>query len=206
MEPAVNDTPASWPCEICRRPSVPRVHPGCQDRLDDNLAQLPALYRALADALAPARRGGDGRTGSRTAPLPVNEHVLDLRARGGIEGVVASWERDARELLGWAPAPFRGSIEQAIDGAVSFLRANTGWFCEQHPAVYEYAQDIRRLRAECDAILGGERPPRRIPVACPCGTVLRVTLDTPGRQCGGCGQQYGHAEVLGLPLAERNAA
>ncbi|MFB7647164.1 hypothetical protein ACFC0S_16930 [Streptomyces sp. NPDC056084] len=202
----MNDTPASWPCEICRRPSVPRVHAGCQERLDDNLAQLPHRYRALAEALAPARRGSDGRTGSRTAPLPVNERVLDLRARGGIEGVVTSWERDARDLLGWSPPPFRGSIEQTIDGAVAFLLANTGWFCDQHPAIYEFAQDIRRLRSECDAILGGEPRPRRIPVTCPCGTVLRVTLDTPGRQCGGCGIQYGHSDLFELPLAERNAA
>lgn len=193
-------------CEICRRPSVPRVHAGCQGRLDTQLAALPRHYRALAAELAPGRRGTDGRTGSRTAPLPVNERVLDLRARGGIEGVVTTWERDVRELLGWEAPPFRGSIEQTVDGAVAFLRTNLNWICDQHPAVYEFAQDVRRLRSECDAILGGERPPRRIPVACPCGTVLKVTLDTPGRQCSGCGQQYGHAEVLGLPLAERNAA
>ncbi|MFJ3878031.1 hypothetical protein ACIPW5_11285 [Streptomyces sp. NPDC090077] len=193
-------------CAICRNPSTVRVHPGCQERLTDNLAALPALYRQLAEHLAPSRRGDSGRTGSRTAPLPVNERVLDLRARGGIEGVVTTWERAAREDLGWDEPPFRGDIQQTVDGAVAFLLAQVPWFCDSHDAVDELAHDVRRLRAECGAIIGGEKPPRRIPVACPCGTVLRVTLDTPGIRCGGCETQYGHAEVFQLPMAERSAA
>lgn len=200
-------TPASRPCEVCRKPSLPRVHAGCQERLDGNLAHLPQLYRDLSDVLQPGSRGGEGgRSGSRTAPLPLNERVLDLRARGGIEGVVTTWEADMRELLGWEPSPFRGSVEQTVDGAVHVLRSNLIWICEQHPAVYELAQDVRRLRAECEALTAGERPPRRIGVQCSCGTVLRVTLDTPGAKCGGCQTQYGHAELFGLPLAERAAA
>lgn len=193
-------------CAICRNPSTIRVHPGCQDRLSDNLAALPGLYRQLANHLAPSRSGDGGRTGSRTAPLPVNERVLDLRARGGIEGVVTTWERVAREDLGWDAAPFRGDVQQTVDGAVVFLLAQVPWFCDAHEAVYELAYDLSRLRAECDAIIGGERPPRRIPVTCPCGTVLRVTLDTPGARCPGCETQYGHSEVLQLPVAERTAA
>jgi hypothetical protein len=193
-------------CEICRNPSTVRVHPGCEERLDEGLAALPLLYRQLEQHLAPGRRGDSGRSGSRTAPLPVNERVLDLRARGGIEGVVTTWERDARETLGWDPAPFRGDVQQTVDGAVAFLRLQVSWFCDAHDAVYEMAQDLRRLKAECEAVVGGERPPRRIPVACPCGTVLRVTLDTPGARCPGCEVQYGHAEVLQLPMAERSAA
>ncbi|MFJ8208144.1 hypothetical protein [Streptomyces sp. NPDC096033] len=194
-------------CAICRNPSTVRVHPGCQERLTDNLAALPGLYRQLAEHLAPRRRGADGgRAGSRTAPLPVNERVLDLRARGGIEGVVTTWERVAREDLDWEPAPFRGSIQQTVDGAVNFLLTQVPWFCDTHEAVYDLAYDVRRLQAECHAIVGGEKPPRRIPVACPCGTVLRVTLDTPGARCPGCEAQYSHGEVLQLPMAPRAAA
>ena len=200
----MNDAVTS--CEICRKPSTVRVHAGCEARLDEGLAALPSLYRELEQHLAPGRRGDSGRTGSRTAPLPVNERVLDLRARGGIEGVVTTWERDARETLGWEPAPFRGDVQQTVDGAVAFLRAQVPWFCDAHPAVFELAQDIKRLRAECAAIIGGARPPRRIPVQCSCGTVLKVTLDTPGARCPGCETQYGHAEVLQLPAAARSAA
>ncbi|MFD5508991.1 hypothetical protein ACFWIB_14610 [Streptomyces sp. NPDC127051] len=193
-------------CEICRNPSTVRVHPGCVQRLDEGLAALPRLYRELEAHLAPSRRGDNGRPGSRTAPLPVNERVLDLRARGGIEGVVTTWERDAREALGWESAPFRGDVQQTVDGAAAFLRTQVPWFCDAHPAVFELAQDIRRLRAECEAIIGGEKSPRRIPVQCGCGTILRITIDTPGARCPGCETQYGHDEVLQLPMADRTAA
>lgn len=203
----MNDAPQSWPCELCRRPSVPRVHEGCAARLVENLAQLPQLYRDLEDVLAPGRRGSGGiRSAGGSAPLPVNERVLDLRARGGIEGVVTTWERDVRELLGWEPPPFRGDVVQTVDGAVAFLLTNLTWITQEHPAVYEFGQDVRRLRSECEALTTGETPPRRIPVQCPCGQVLRVTLDTEGARCAGCERQYGHGELFDLPLAERRAA
>ncbi|MFV8127506.1 hypothetical protein [Streptomyces syringium] len=200
--------PASWPCELCNHPSVPRVHDGCRARLDTNLAALPGLYRQLAEALVPGRRGGDGRTGSRTAPLPVNLDALDLRARGsGIDGVLTSWERDIREILGWAPPPFRGTVEQQVDGATAFLRGNLGWICDEHPAVRELGAEIRQVVGHARGIVTGERPERRVAVACPCGHTLSVTVSTPGARCTGCGQQYGRTEVLRLlPLAPRTAA
>ncbi|MCD9194237.1 DUF7341 domain-containing protein [Streptomyces albireticuli] len=207
-EHTVYDTaaPAPWPCAICDRLARARVHDGCRAKVDEHLAELPGLYRELSEALEPGRCGGGGRPGSRTAPLPVNLAALDLRARGGIEGVLTSWERDAREILGWAPVPFRGSIEQQVDGAARFLRVNLAWICEEHPAVREFADEIRQIAGHARALVTGETPERRVTVACPCGGTLRVTLSTPGARCGGCGQQYGHTEALRLPVAERRAA
>ncbi|MFI0914352.1 hypothetical protein [Streptomyces abikoensis] len=198
--------PETWPCAICDRPARTRVHPGCRNRLDENLDALPGLYRRLADVLAPGRTGGDGRTASRTAPLPVRLDVLDLRARGGIEGILTTWEADVREILGWAPPPFRGTIEQQVDGAAGFLRANLLWICDEHPAVRELAEEIRQTTGRARAFITGERPERRISVACPCGGALRVTISTSGTRCPACGTQYGHTEALQLPLAERRAA
>jgi hypothetical protein len=61
------ETPQSWPCAVCLRPSQPRVHDSCRDHIGDNLAALPGLYRQLAEALQPSRRGGDGRARRGTA-------------------------------------------------------------------------------------------------------------------------------------------
>lgn len=198
--------PNPWPCAICSRPARGRVHDGCRRRLDDDLAALPALYRQLADVLEPGRAGGDGRTSSRTAPLPVRLDALDLRARGGIEGILTTWEADIRDLLAWAPTPFRGSVEQQVDGASVFLRTNLDWICDQHPAINEFAAEIRQTAGHARTLITGEKPERRITVACPCGGTLRVTVSTPGVQCPACRQQYGHTEALRLPIAERRAA
>lgn len=198
--------PQSWPCAVCLRPSTPRVHPGCEDRIRANLEALPGLYRSLADALQPGRRGGDGRSSTRTAPLPCSLDVLDLRARGGIEGVLGSWARDLYEREQWPDFPEYGSVETAVDGYAGILLINLTTLCDEHPAVKELADELRSVTAQARRLVTGEKPPIKVPVTCTCGTILRVTLDSPGARCPGCSEQYGHTELMNLPLAERRAA
>lgn len=193
-------------CELCFRPAATRVHDGCKQKIRDNLILLPTLYRNLADALQPTRRGDSGRASSgRTAPIPCNLEALDLRARGGIEGVVATWAADLCEREHWQ-LPQYGTIEAAIDGYTDLLLRNLDMICDEHPAVREFAAEIRQIVGQASRLTTGEKPARRIPVQCGCGTVLRITIDTPGARCPGCETQYGHAEVLQLPMAERAAA
>lgn len=198
------DTPPPT-CTICDRPARDRVHPGCRDRIADNLRELPQLYRQLGDALQPSRRGSDGRTGSRSAPLPCSLDSLDLRARGGIEGVVGGWARDLCERERW-DIPAYQSVVAIVDWACSILGLNLAMICDEHPAVRELAAEIAQTADQARRIITGEKPPRRVPVACPCGHTLRVTLDTAGVRCPACSTQYGHSEALQLPLAERRAA
>ena len=192
-------------CAICDRAARERVHPGCRDRIGDNLRELPTLYRQLGDALTPRRRGGDGRTGTRSAPLPCSLDSLDLRARGGIEGVVGGWARDLCEREKW-DVPVCQSVEAIVDWSCTILWQNLGVLCDEHPAIKELARELDQTAGQARRIITGEKPARRVPVTCTCGWTLRVTLDTAGVKCPGCSTQYGHSEVLRLPLAERRAA
>ncbi|MGW6872872.1 hypothetical protein ACWGHA_11115 [Streptomyces xanthophaeus] len=201
----MNESVASY-CELCLRPATSRVHEGCQQKIRQNLLELPGLYGALAEALEPSRRGDGGRSSSgRAAPIPCNLETLDLRARGGIEGVLATWSADLCEREQWQ-LPQYGTVEAAVTGYADLLLRNLTMICDEHPAVREFATELRQIAGQAERLITGERPPRRIPVTCPCGTVLRITLDTPGARCPGCEVQYGHAEVLRLPMAERSAA
>ncbi len=195
----------SEPCAICRKPARTRVHPGCQARIAEHLAELPALHAELADHLVPDRGGDGGRAGTRTAPIPCSLEVLSLTSRGGIEGVLAGWEASTRELLGWDPAPPR-TVGQSVGASARFLAVNLSWICDNHPAITDLAHELAALVAHADRIITGDRPERRVAVACRCGGTLHVTLSTPGTRCANCGQQYGHAEALQLPLAQRTAA
>lgn len=193
-------------CEICLHPATTRVHAGCQQRIRQNLIQLPGLYRELADALQPGRRGDNGRGSiGRTAPLPCNLDALDLRARGGIEGILAGWAADLCERERWQ-LPQYGNVEAAVDGYADLLLRNLTMICDEHPAVREFATEVRQIAGQAERLITGEKPARRIPVGCPCGAVLKVTIDTPGIRCDVCGAQYGHAEALRLPAVERSAA
>jgi hypothetical protein len=192
-------------CAVCDSPARDRVHPGCRQRMADNLRTLPQLYRQLADALTPGRRGGDGRSGTRTAPIPCNTEALDLRGRGGIEGVVGGWARDLCERERW-DIPAHQSVEAVVDWSCAILLANLGVLCDEHPAIRELADELRQIAGQARRIITGEKPAIKVPVRCPCGNTLRVTLDSPGERCRNCDTQYGHTELMHLPLAERRAA
>lgn len=182
----------------------------CTDRVDHNLTALAGpdgLYAQLANSLHPgSSSGGPAVSGSRTAPLPVRLDPLSLAARGGVVTVLQTWLVDWHDLLGYRHPRWEGDLQQQCDQAVGRLRILLPWAAESHGAFDEFAREISQLRRQCQTATGGERAPRRIPVACPCGHTLRITLDTAGVRCPGCSAQYGHSEALGLPLAERRTA
>lgn len=193
------------PCAVCDQPSRDRVHRGCRQHMADALDELPGLYRQLADALLPGRRGdGPAVSGTPGRGLPGGD-ALDLRARGGIEGVVGGWARDLCERERW-DIPDYQSVQAIVDWGCRVLAANLTVICDEHPAVRELADELRQITGQARRIITGEKPPRRIGVQCSCGQTLRVTLDTAGIRCPACSTQYGHSEALRLPLAERRAA
>jgi hypothetical protein len=179
----------------------------CQDHGTIMLRAMPDLYTQLGELLQPGAGRGEGRvSGSKSAPLPCSTDALDLRSRGGIVTVLASWEDAVRDELGYTAATFRGDYEQTLTGVIGFLVGNAPWIYSSFAAVDEMHREVRRLHGHAASLTEGERPARRVPVTCTCGWTLRVTLDTAGVKCPGCSTQYGHSEVLRLPLAERRAA
>jgi hypothetical protein len=119
--------------------------------------------------------------------------------------VLATWAADLCDREGWTLTQY-GSVEAAVDGYAELLLMNLPMICDEHPAVREFADELRQISGQAQRIITGEKPPRKIPVACPCGQILRVTLDTAGARCPGCGEQRGHSELMELPLAERRIA
>lgn len=182
----------------------------CEQRVDKTLLELAGetgLYARLRFRLVPGKSGdGPAVSGTPAAAIPVRLEPLSLLARGGVATILQTWAEDWHDHLGFQPPQWRGSLQQQLDDAVHRLRVNLPWAASSHPAFDEFAAELHKVRRDCEAQMGEQRPPRRVPVACPCGGILRVTLDTPGARCPGCGTQYGHAEVLQLPMAERRAA
>lgn len=182
----------------------------CTQRVDRQLLELAGprgLYARLGTRLAPGSGStGPAVSGSRNAPVPVRLDVLNLLTAGGpVLGPLETWVRDW-EVHGRAELNEAGTLQQRVNHAVSTLRFNLEWAVTNHAAFDEFAREVSLMHRQCSAHVAGERPPRAIPVTCPCGAVLRVGLDTPGVRCYGCQTQYGHAEVLRLPVAERRAA
>jgi hypothetical protein len=212
-QPTPAESDYEWPTCACGRPlrhdELGRVACRlCQDRADHALRQLPGpvgVYAQLAKRLAPGR-GGDSIvvTASRTAPLPLRLEPLNLMARGGVVTILQTWQTDWHEQLGWRHPRWNGGLQQQCDEAVKALHNNLEWAASSHPAFGDFTQEITALVRQCERQITGERAERPISVACPCGTVLRITVSTPGKRCHGCNTQYDRSEILDLPLAARS--
>jgi ribosomal protein S10 len=207
------DAPAPR-CVICPRQLLDHeagrfICAPCEHRIDQDLRKLagPAgLYARLCLRIQPGR-GGDGPVVTRSAghPMPCNETVLSLVANGGIVSTLETWVEDWASYGLGVHGP-GGRIQHRVDQAVATLRRNLTRAAYRHPALDECADEIRRIVRQAEAIISGEKQPRRVAVQCLCGTVSKVTLDTDGFECRNCEREYGHSEALRLPLAERRAA
>ncbi|MFF0277488.1 hypothetical protein [Streptomyces sp. NPDC004330] len=178
----------------------------CEDHVARALTDIPQLYSQLGDHLHRGASNGPAVSGSKAAPMPLRGDVLDLQMeKGPVLGVLQGWVRDW-EFYGRAELAEIDTLQERVNGACRTLRYNLGWAVAHHPAVDEFADEVLAAHRALQRITTGETPPRRIAVTCPCEQTLRITLDTRGETCPRCGAEYGHSEVLRLPLADRRAA
>lgn len=181
-------------CPLCKRPTEDGVHDRCRFAVDHRLEQIPGLYAALAAVLEPGRAAGARVSGSRTPPLPVRLEPLSLRGRGGIITILATWETDWRDRAGLAVVPARAGREQLLDSdqaladVVTFLRRQLDWAIERHPAVNEFAGEIRDIVHECHRAIGALENHMRIGT-CP-------ALDENGHPCNSRLYADPHADTI----------
>ncbi len=207
----MNDAPACIVCHsaLYAEESGRFVCRPCERRTAENLAALAGpggLYARLCLRIHPASRGaGPAVSGSRTAAIPASLETLSLTANGGLVSMLESWVEDFASY-GLATIGAGGRLQYRVDRAVATLRLNLPQAVSRHPAFDEFADEIGRTRRQAEAIIGGGKKPTVFRVQCECGGIIKATLETQGETCRGCEREYGHAEVLQLPMAERSAA
>lgn len=208
----IDDAPA---CTVCHGNLYEHelTHQACRpctDRIDQQLQALAGpdgLYARLSRSLTPgSSSGGPVVSGSRTPPAPLRLQVLNLMTeRGPVISPLESWVRDW-ETYGRATVDEAGTLQQRLNHAVQTLRFNLNWAAAEHPAISDFADELHTITRRCRAAAGDERPPIKIPVACHCGQILRVSLDMDGIECWHCGTEHGHSEMLNLTPTRRAAA
>ncbi|MEV6790883.1 hypothetical protein AB0M87_02555 [Streptomyces sp. NPDC051320] len=191
----------------------------CSRKTGERLAELPGLYRELAEHLAPRSSGGHGRTAAAVyAPLPVAELPLNMRGPGGMVGITEDWLSAVHEER-HLPAPTRtGSVEQRLRVAAAGLGSNMPWISISWPLAGAFAEEIRELHDAAAAVINPpERPDRGMRLGqCPAvtdadGLICRAVLRLfPGERivwCRSCGCAYPPAMWPGLKvLIDHDAA
>jgi hypothetical protein len=177
----------------------------CEDKTSARIAELPSLFARLdttAALMRGARRPGAGSSGSKTPPIPPRLEVLALVGPGGVAARLSAIEDAWRQTLGWTVAPWRGSPGQAVPQLTAFLTNNLLWACSSYESIGQDIDDLRRLHAECTALVNDERRPGRVQIGnCPvrvgdsvCWQPLTARADSHRIQCGACGARW---ETLG---------
>jgi hypothetical protein len=196
------------------------------------VAAFPALYVELGDVLLPGSTSGPKVTGTRTPPIPARLEALNLRGRGAstavsrwlleqrgrptehlvdqygalpMVAILGELEADVRATLGLSRAVFHGSTEQTVTAITRFLLAQLDSVCDRHPAVAEFAYDVRTLHHECKRTIS-EQPHRLKVGPCPmelddgtvCGTARSVDPKGDSMRCGGCGTTWQRWEWMAL--------
>lgn len=177
----------------------------CEEITAQRVRELPALFRQLdttAALMRGARRPGGATSGSKTPPIPPRLEVLALVGPGGAAARLSAIEDAWRQALGWTIAPWRGNPAQAMPHLAEFLTNNLLWACSSYEEVGQDIDDLRRLHAECAALVSGEKRPGRVQIgACPvvvddgwCGIQLTASTGSHRIHCAGCGARW---ETLG---------
>lgn len=193
-------------CRECERAQV--CNP-CRRWLAADLGQLAGLSRLLPAASAPS---GDLEGG---IPLRIDAVDLSLPAVGGASAeAIHDPHRDqcgevpiAAVLDGWVQdwAIARGKGEglptPIVPVLCSWLLVRLNDECDQHPAIDEFAREVRGLLAAVRRVLSTE-PARTVRYGAPCprcGTkTLRRMVGAQWIECGGCGRLWGEEDYAEL--------
>lgn len=199
-------------CVICQRREPTRAQVCNPDRirLAGTLASIVELWRQLPDALQPGQSAAQRVTGSRDAPIPARIDVIDLTAavRNGsatpearehpedqighpaVAAILDQWCRDWRDEMAFAqtlPLP-------TVPELARWLTDRLDWACDRHPAVDEFATEMRQLRAVLFGTLGLFEPEPEFCNGVVCRGCDRYALyrsqDRYAAECDECGMLY----------------
>lgn len=140
----------------------------CKTRTSDQLSGLLEGYALTEGELTPG--SGSGRGSER--PIGVRVSALSMLAGHDLLGVLGSWERDWRETFGFAPPPTRqrGERTQKVTASlaeiVGFLQTHLDTACRTHPAIDEFARELRLLSREM-SVAARLSHPSRLTFPCP---------------------------------------
>lgn len=136
-----------------RHPTVPQVCDPCRTRLVDDLVGIPAAYLALAIHIMPGRLGGERFTNEYESRPPLNTAALSLLGPGSDTPLARldSWAQDWSIMLSVRlPTP-------TMPETCRWLLTHLQWACNLHPAVDEFASDLRDIAGALRGFGGRDR-------------------------------------------------
>jgi len=167
----------------------------CAQSIRRNLDSLVDTWALIEEPGFPG--GSTGEVRSKSSPLPGGTEWMDYRQGHILLGTLTAWARDWCETYALA-GPKRGDLTSLA----RWLRAHLSSAANSHPAVDEFAHEVRQL-AQRGRRLAGEVPDHGQRVPCPtddCTRTLRVRTAELNElvRCKGCDVQRSTAQLLAI--------
>ncbi|MFM1964924.1 MAG: hypothetical protein RL134_649 [Actinomycetota bacterium] len=186
-------------CVVCTKPVNVAVSGErlacavCERRMHDQLTDVLEFYAIAEGELVPGSSSG-ARGNERSIGVRIT--ALDFLAGHDVVAILASWESDWRETYELSIDPMLSRPAPALSRSVGFL---TQWLpraCTDHPAIDEFARELR----ECWALAQSAArvsPARSLSITC--------VADDERRHDGICGKRIpvGIDEIRGRVTCRR---
>ena len=161
--------------EACREREADagQICTACMRRIAGDLDTITDTYASTDEPPWPGG-GGDGR--GQSSPLPGGTEYQSWRR--AVPEVLGTWVRDWCEAGTLEARGFAGPIRKDLVGIIGWLRAHLSLAATTHPAVDEFAKEVRKLARKGQKITGEVRP-RGQRMQCPtedCGHTMRVDV------------------------------
>ena len=207
-----------------RRPTHPPVCDGCRSRLTENVRGIPAALDGVWEHVEPGRNGAERRTVGYESRPPLNVPALSELQHGSVipskEGTRYPQDQlgsiQPRELLWWWVQDWAGIRRESTpsewtEALAEWLVERVEWACDNHPAVDEFAQDIRDLTRALRAFApkeqgesAGRCPQKRGDVRCDTPLYVDPYVDT--IRCTRCGTEWKRREGQWMHLRGQQVA
>lgn len=213
--------PETHTCTICRRPTNRNACTNCETRIRNHLIDITEYIAIASHELRPGQTGGDGRGNELSIGIRVN--ALDFIAGNDVMPILESWEKDWRDYyhLGpYGPASAtrnHGKTSQGtLIGIVAFLQQWLTRACDDHPAVDDFATEVRQCHniAQTAARM---KPPTNTTITCPaddpttttglCGARITIHANEIKNKatCKRCRTTWDIAHLIHVAIATPNA-
>ena len=178
-------------CVVCQHRPVESgsVCPPCITAINATLADIDDLTRQLPAALLPGANRTEHVSGTPEPPLPLQLGPLDLLMPArplrlsqaavredqtgdlSVASTLDTWVRD------WRTYQYRERLPRpTVPRLVRWLRYRLHWACDNHPAMDDFADEIRELRGRLRSVLGYSAPQKERVKGVPCRQCDQLTL------------------------------
>ncbi len=201
-------------CVICSGQAFGRMACGhCETKMRDQLTDILEFYALAEGELAPGRTGSGSST---ETSIGVRIAALDFLAGHDVVAVLGLWEREWQEHYELTISADTVRPTVTLLSAVTFLKAWLPTACQSHPAIDDFAREVRENWSLARAA-ARRAPAQKHTITCPsdddsredgiCGYRISINPEKLNNDviCKRCGTEWNPGHLIHVAISTHGA-